>query len=336
MNIEAVARRAKVSTATVSRVINGSDKVSPKTAAQVRKAIVELNFHPNTNARALGTGRSNMFGLIISDITNPFFPELVKAFEDIAVEHGQEVLVANTNYDPARMQTCVSRMLQRKVDGVAIMTSEMDEALIGMFSKRGIPMVFLDNGRPAIGVSTIHVDYEAGVERAVQHLKELGHRRIAFVNGPLRLASAMARFKAFKSSMASHRLPVKKDWIADGNHRVDGGQNAMTQILAAPERPTAVIASNDLSAIGAYGAIHTRGLRVPADISVIGFDDIQLCAFLEPALTTVHLPRAHIAEIAFQALFQRYTAPKGEPRRGVESVIQPHLVLRKSTGPARA
>ena len=109
MNIETVARRAKVSTATVSRVINGSDKVSPNTAARVRKTIKELNFHPNINARALGTGRSNMFGLIISDITNPFFPELVKAFEDIAVEHGQEVLVANTNYDPVRMQNCVSR-----------------------------------------------------------------------------------------------------------------------------------------------------------------------------------------------------------------------------------
>jgi DNA-binding LacI/PurR family transcriptional regulator len=335
MNIEAVARRAKVSTATVSRVINHSDKVSPRTAALVRKAIMELNFHPNTNARALGTGRSSMFGLIISDITNPFFPELVKAFEDIAVEHAQEVLVANTNYDPVRMQTCVSRMLQRKVDGVAIMTSEMDEALIGMFSKLGIPMVFLDNGHPAIGVSTIRVDYEAGVERAVEHLTALGHKHIAFINGPLRLASASARLNAFKSSMVSHLLVVKKDWIAEGNHRVDGGHDAMTRILDASDLPTAVIASNDLTAIGAYGAIHARGLRVPTDISVIGFDDIQLCAYLEPALTTVHLPRAQIAEVAFQALFQRYAVPKAEPRRGVESVIQPHLVLRKSTGPVR-
>src|SRR5947199_10768280 len=124
MNIKAVARRAGVSTATVSRTINGSDKVSPKTAEQVRRAIEALHFYPDTNARALGTGRSRLYGLIISDITNPFFPELVKAFEDAAVDHGQDVLVANTNYDPSRMESCVIRMLQRKADGVACMTSE--------------------------------------------------------------------------------------------------------------------------------------------------------------------------------------------------------------------
>src|ERR1700679_614100 len=144
MNIKAVAELAKVSTATVSRTMNGSAKVSPDTAERVRQAIEALNFYPDTNARALGSGRSSLYGLIISDITNPFFPELVKRFEDIAVQHGQEVLVANTNYDPARMEVCVSRMLQRKVDGVAIMTSEMEERLITEFESREIPLVFLD------------------------------------------------------------------------------------------------------------------------------------------------------------------------------------------------
>src|ERR1700761_3642328 len=127
MNIKAVAKRAKVSTATGSRAMNGSARVSPETAARVRKAIEALNFYPDTNARALGSGRSNLYGLIISDITNPYFPELVKAFEDIAVEHGQDVLIVNTDYDPKRMERCVIRMLQRKVDGLAVMTSEFGE-----------------------------------------------------------------------------------------------------------------------------------------------------------------------------------------------------------------
>jgi DNA-binding LacI/PurR family transcriptional regulator len=332
MNLESVARRAKVSTATVSRTINGSDKVSPATAARVMKAIEALNFYPNTNARALGTGKSHMFGLIISDITNPFFPELVKAFEDIAVEHGQEVLFANTNYDPVRMEHCVRRMLQRKVDGVAIMTSEMDETLLASFSKRDIPMVFLDNGRPLKKVSNIVIDYKAGIDSAVQHLTELGHRRIAFISGPNRLASARTRTDAFLSSMAEHKIRVNKAWMREGNYRVDGGHDAMRSILATKNWPTALIASNDLTAIGAIGAIHEKGLLVPEDLSIIGFDDIQLSAYTQPPLTTLRVPRDLVATMAFHSLFQSYEKTKKVVAS--ENVIHPFLVVRESTGPA--
>lgn len=337
MTIEAVARHAKVSTATVSRTINNPDKVRPQTAAAVLNAIRELNFHPNRNAQALGTGRSSMFGLIISDITNPFFPELVKAFETIAVEHGQEVLVANTDYDPHRMEHCVSRMMQRKVDGVAIMTSEMDERLIASFSKRGIPLVILDIGTPSLGVSTVRVDYKLGVDCAVKHLVDLGHRNIGFISGPLRLASARSRYDAFVTGMAGYGLGPRKRWLAEGNHRIDGGQTAMNTILAAAKnRPTAILASNDLTAIGAMGAIHLHGLKVPDDISVIGFDDIQLSAFTQPALSTVHLPRVQIAQNAFHALYERYEGVRIEPRMGTDSVVRPSLLVRKSTAPNRA
>src|ERR1700683_47777 len=178
MNIREVARLAKVSTATVSRTINGSDKGTPKTKERVQRAIEELKFYPNSWARALGSGRSSLYGLIISDITNPFFPELVKSFEDIAVQYGQDVLVANTNYDPARIELCVTRMLQRKVDGVAIMTSEMDARLITEFQSREIPLVFLDTGKAEALTSNIVVDYAAGVDAAVEHIVNLGHTKI--------------------------------------------------------------------------------------------------------------------------------------------------------------
>jgi DNA-binding LacI/PurR family transcriptional regulator len=334
MNIRAVAKRARVSTATVSRTINGSDKVSPKTAARVLRAVEDLNFYPDTNARALGTGRSRLYGLIISDITNPFFPELVKAFEDIAVEHGQEVMIANTNYEPARMESCVTRMLQRKVDGVAIMTSEMDDRLIEVFSRRHVPLVFMDAGVPGTGVSSVRIDYHAGVAQAMDHLIELGHKRIAFISGPLRLASARTRFHAFTEVLERSRLKGNPDMIQEGNHRVDGGHAAMQRILSSGAKPTAILASNDLTAIGAMGAIYEYGLRVPEDISVIGFDDILLSAFTRPALTTLRLPRGEIATAAFRALFQSREAGATKPGPGAEYLIQPELVVRKSTGPA--
>lgn len=328
MNIREVARLAKVSTATVSRTINGSNKVTPETRERVQRAIEELKFYPNTWARALGSGRSSLYGLIISDITNPFFPELVKSFEDIAVQYGQEVLVANTNYDPARMEICVSRMLQRKVDGVAIMTSEMDEHLITEMQSRAIPLVFLDTGAVRQLASNIVVDYAAGLDAAVEYAVHLGHTSIAFISGPEHLPSARMRREAFIECV--RQRGIEAGMVEEGNHRVEGGHEAMARLLNAKKRPTAVLASNDMTAIGALGAIHDRGLSVPRDISVIGFDDIQISSYTQPALTTVRLSREEIAQLAFRALYNiRQNGGRGE-----EFAVKPALVVRQSTGPA--
>jgi DNA-binding LacI/PurR family transcriptional regulator len=334
MNIKAVALKARVSTATVSRTINGSAIVNPKTAERVRRAIEALNFYPDVNARALGSGRSSLYGLIISDITNPFFPELVKAFEDIAVEHKQEVLIANTNYDRARMEACVIRMLQRKVDGVAIMTSEMDDRLIEVFSRRHIPMVLLDAGTPAPGVSSVRFDYHSGIVAAMAHVLALGHRRIAFITGPLSLGSAQVRATAFSETMAEHELACPKSMIAEGNHRVDGGFRAMQRILRGKMLPTAVLCSNDMTAIGAMSAVFQHGLRVPEDISIVGYDDILLAAHTHPNLTTLHLPRTEVAHRAFDSLFRKRGSNSKVLPMGEGHVFHPQLIIRKSTGPA--
>jgi DNA-binding LacI/PurR family transcriptional regulator len=331
MNIKEVARLARVSTATVSRTINGSEKVTAETAERVRRAIETLKFYPNTNARALGSGRSSLYGLIISDITNPFFPELVKSFEDVAVQFGQEVLIANTNYDPHRMEVCVTRMLQRKVDGVAIMTSEMEEHLIDELSSRRIPLVFLDTGTPQDGISNITIDYAAGIDAAVEHLVGLGHSSIGFISGPMDLTSARVRQQAFSQSLRRKGLQLDPNLVEEGNHRMDGGHKAMTQMLAKKHRPTAILTSNDMTAIGAIGALSEHGLKVPRDMSVIGFDDIELSAFTQPALTTVRLSRQEIARVAFRALYDN----RGDATaKGAEYRVEPTLVERKSTGPA--
>ncbi|MFZ0662338.1 MAG: LacI family DNA-binding transcriptional regulator [Acidobacteriaceae bacterium] len=333
MNISTVAKKAKVSKATVSRVMNGTAYVSPEIAKRVRSVIEDLNFHPDINARTLGSGRSGLYGLIISDITNPYFPEIAKAFEDIAVEHGQDVLISNTDYDPKRMERCVIRMLQRKVDGVAVMTSEMEERLIRTFSQRQIPTIFMDTCTTVPGARIVSVDYAAGVKQAVRHLISLGHRRIGFISGPLALASAQVREQAFVGALRKHGLTADPQWIQEGDHRVEGGHHAMRRILKCSARPTAILGSNDLTALGAMGAIHEAGLSIPGDISVIGFDDIQLSAYTQPALTTVHVPRRELAATAFRSLF--HGREEGKRTRKLEHIIEPVLLVRASTGPPR-
>ena len=331
MNISVVAEKAGVSKATVSRVMNGTAFVAPETAGRVRAAIEDLDYYPDSNARTLGSGRSHLYGLIISDITNPYFPELVKAFEDVAAEHGQDVLICNTDYDPVRMERCVIRMLQRKVDGVAVMTSEMEERLLRTFSKRQIPTVFMDAVSSVRGTSVVSVDYAEGIRLAMQHLVSLGHKRIAFISGPLSLRSARVRAEVFRAGLTEQKLATHPAWMPEGDHRVEGGHRAMQSILSASQRPTAVLASNDLTAIGAMGAIHEAGLSIPKDISVMGFDDIQLSAYTQPALSTIHVPRRELAATAFHSLF-RTRAPS--PPQGVrkrQHVIQPRLIVRGST-----
>jgi DNA-binding LacI/PurR family transcriptional regulator len=327
MNIKEVAKRAKVSTATVSRTINDSSKVRPGTAARVRKAIEELNFYPNTHARTLVSGRSRILGLIISDITNPFFPELVKSFEDEAVQRGKEVIIGNTDYNPKRMAGCIRRMVERKVDGVAIMTSEGDPELMVELTRRNIPTVFMDTGRPGPHCANIRIDYAQGIHEAIQHLYDLNHRRIAFIAGPMNLESARMRRAAFVAGLKAHGLGAHLT-IEKGNHRIEGGATAMHSLLKLPCRPTAVITSNDLTAIGALGAIFDAGLKVPDDISLIGFDDISFAHLTQPPLTTIMLSRAQLAVTAFaalEALIRREDGTHAEYR------IPTHLVKRRST-----
>lgn len=333
MKIQEVARRARVSAATVSRTINKPSLVDPDTAKRVWKAIEKLRYYPNTQARSLVSGRSRIVGLIVSDITNPFFPELIQGFENIAIQNGYEILVSSTNYDSGRMAVCVRRMLERKVDGVAIMTSEMDQSLLDQLAHRNVPMVFLDVGTVGEGVSRVVVDYAMGVNEAMDHLLTLGHRRIGFICGPWTLKSARIRRTAFLRSLSAYGIDEDKRLVEEGDHTVDGGLVAMARMLESKCSPTAVLASNDLTAIGAMRAVRRAGLSVPRDISIVGFDDIRLAQFTEPPLTTVRLSRLELAEHAFHALLGIGEPP--DARRKLDHKVETHLVIRESTCPVR-
>lgn len=327
MDIREIARRARVSTATVSRAINRVPTVDPQLAKRVWRVVDELGYYPNTQARALVLGRSRIFGLIVSEITNPFFPEVVQTFENLAVENNYEILVTSTVHDTKRMETAVRRMIERRVDGVAILTFGMEESLLEHLRYRKVPLVFVDVGPEVPGVANIRINYINGIRQAVQHLAALRHTRIAFITGPQELKSAGARRDAFKSSMLE--IGLSPELIVVGNHRMEGGMKALSQLYGLKDRPTAVICSNDMTAIGVMRQAYEQSIRIPDEMSVVGFDDIHLSEFTIPPLTTVQMSQHQLAKIAFQALLNEIEAPDSKDPRQYELIT--NLVLRQST-----
>jgi len=340
MDIREIAKRAKVSTATVSRTINRIPTVNPALAKRVWKVVNELGYYPNTQARALVSGRSRIFGLIVSEITNPFFPEIVQVFETIAVQHDYEILLTSTVHDPKLMESSVRRMIERRVDGVAVMTFGMEELLLEDLKVRNVPLVFVDVGPARPRVSNIRIDYLHGIRQAVQHLAALRHERIAFITGPLSLKSAVARKSAFLRSMEEIGLAARPELVIEGDHTLEGGMCALANLLAVPIPPTAVVCSNDMTAIGVMRQSYEEKISIPRDLSVVGFDDIRLAQFVLPPLTSVRMSQSELARLAFHALLADVQRQTPAPN-GTEYVMQTSLVLRESTTlapglPARA
>ncbi|PYX40283.1 MAG: LacI family transcriptional regulator [Acidobacteria bacterium] len=330
MDIREIAKRARVSTATVSRVVNRVPTVNPQMAKRVWNVIEELGYYPNTSARALVSGRSRIFGLIISDITNPFFPEIVQVFEAIAVQHRYEILLSSTSHDPVRMESSVRRMIERRVEGVAVLTFGMEEPLLEHLHVREVPLVFVDVGPQRPWVSNIKIDYLHGIRQAVQHLAALRHEVIAFISGPLKLKSALARQQAFLRSMREIGIEVDPALMVEGDHTMEGGMAAFAQLLEKPIRPTAVICSNDMTAIGVMRKSNEDQISIPQDLSVIGFDDIRMAQFVIPPLTTIQMSQAELARLAFDALMADVEREAPAPS-GTEYVLKTNLVLRQST-----
>jgi DNA-binding LacI/PurR family transcriptional regulator len=328
MDIREIARRAGVSTATASRAINRVPSVDPQLVKRVWKVVDELGYYPNTQARALVSGRSRIFGLIVSEITNPFFPEIVQTFENLAVENNYEILLTSTIHEPKRMNLAVRRMIERRVDGVAILTFGMEESLLKDLRYRKVPLVFVDVGPDVDGIINIRINYQNGIRQAVQHLAALRHTRIAFVSGPSHLKSAMARREAFRECMKE--IGLSAALMVEGNHQMEDGIRALRELLASSRRPSAVVCSNDMTAIGLMREAYEHNLKIPEDLSVVGFDDIRLTEFTIPPLTTIRMSQTELAEIAFRALLHEAErdSPSHERR---EYKLNTHLILRRTT-----
>lgn len=328
-DIRTVAALAKVSIATVSRTINGSPAVSDRLAKRVWQAIEQLNYFPNTHARSLVSGRSRILGIIVENITNPFFPELIQNFEEVAVAHGYEILVSSSNSDPAILTNCVRRMLERKVEGVAVMTFGEEEPVLDQLTHRDIPMVLAEFQLDDPKTSTILLDYTTGVRAAISHLMELGHRKIGFLAGPHKLHSAITRENDFRTVINEAGLRVEPSWVIECDHTLRGGVAGFERLRALPDQPTAILCSNDMTAIGVLRAAYMGGLRVPQDLSVVGLDDIDFAEFTLPPLTTIRLSRGDLARAAFEALRAQ---ADGSPKIQREFLVSTSLVVRGSTG----
>ena len=332
MRIKDIAREAGVSTATVSHVINKTKYVSDETREKVQRAIEEFNYHPNAHAQMLALGRSNMIGLLVSDISNPFFPEIIKSIEAAVFAAGYNLILLNTNYEPERALDYVRRLLQMKVAGIILMIAEFDSSLIEEFKNKKTSVVFHDLGVVGERMSNIILDYAVGIDEAVRHLVSLGHSKIVHIAGSHEIYSAGVRQQAFVDAMKKY-FPEEADIkIYEGDFRFEGGRHAAHQILSESELPTAIVVANDMMALGAMQEFKGAGLRIPQDISIVGFDDISFASLSEPALTTVCSPRVEIGRRAFEALALTMEKPR---QQGLEIRIPTYLVERNSTAPPR-
>jgi DNA-binding LacI/PurR family transcriptional regulator len=325
-----VAQRAGVSVATVSYVLNETRKVRPETEQRVMLAARELGYAPNIAARSLVVGRSSMVGLVLPDIENPFFPEITKAFQEAASVAGMETIVMNTNYDAQRVRNIVDRLVSLQVPGAAFLTSQIDNAVREALAAKTICAVYLDRPEPGYRSASILIDYHHGILQGVEHLRKLGHRRVGFIGGPSHGASAQRRKAAFLEGATAAGMETR---VVDSDFTVLGGYFSCAKLLNVFDA-TAIMAANDLMAIGALHCAYDRQVPVPASLSVIGFDDIKFAQFTQPALTTIAVPRAEIGRIAFDSLWSlmgRKASEEGGQPGGKVCQVETTLVVRQTT-----
>jgi DNA-binding LacI/PurR family transcriptional regulator len=329
VTIREVAKAAEVSTATVSNVLNKTGKVGPETRRLVLSTVRKLGYIRDVHARQLASRDRRTLGIIVSDIEYPFFPEVIKSFETRAQELGYDAILSDTNYDPRRTREAAERMMEHKVRGVAIMTSEISLRLVHELARRMIAVTFLDLAPVRGYTSNLRIDYLSGIEQIVKYLYENGHRRIAFVAGRPGLKSNLVRLEAYEQMML--RLGLEPGPILEGNLRFEGGLAAGLAIAKLSPRPTAVMAVNDLTAVGVIKGLLNAGCRVPHDISVTGFDKTRLADYSNPSITTVDIHRETLGRLAADALHE--LSSTASPR-GKEYQIGSELVIGDSTGPA--
>jgi LacI family transcriptional regulator len=335
--IQDVAARSGVSISTVSRVVNSTVPVEPATAERVREAIAALGYRPNLLARSFRRRVTHTIGLLVPDISNPFFAELARAIEDAGFAEGYSVVLCNSDLSPVKQETYVHVLLAKRVDGLILASTGLiphgdGHDAVQRILAAGVPCVVVDRDLGETPIDQVLVDNNQGGRLAGEHLIGLGHRQIACIVGPSDLTPSAGRIAGFCSALADAGLNLEADALVRGNGRPDGGAEAARELLAREGTFTAVFAFNDQMASGAMAAFQRAGRQAPDDVSIVGFDDVPQAAATFPALTTVAQPIAAMGALGVRLLLDRI-AHRAAPNQ--REVLSTRLVIRESTGPAK-
>lgn len=328
-----VAERAGVSPSTVSRVFTNARRISEETRARVLAAAQELGYEPSVLGSALTTKKTLMIGLVISDIQNPYAATLARGVQDRLSQEGYVSIICSTDGEPEKEMRMMREILRRGVDGLIITPSQYGFSTevndyIRRLLERQTPIVFIGNRLDDPNVDFVTSRAQDGAMQATCYLADLGHRRIAFIGGYYTRGVAVGRWLGYQEAMVARRLPLRPEYMVEAEVSTAGGQEAMTRLLALDEPPTAVLTVNDLMAIGALAACRERGVQVPEDISIIGFDNIPLSALTTPPLTTVEQPAYELGLRAAELVLRRCERPDASPRH---ILLKSTLVVRGTT-----
>ena len=323
-----IAKLAGVSTSTVSHVINQSRYVSEEISARVNKAAQELNYAPSALARSLKMNRTRTIGLLVTTSTNPFFSEVVKGIERRCYQQNYNLILCNTEGDSERMKSSINTLLEKRVDGLLLLCSNLENERIDIFDKYpDIPTVVMDHGPTYFATDKIQDNSQQGGYMATRYLLESGHREIGCITGPLDQQQAQMRYYGFKQAMEEAEVPVKGSWVIESNFECDGGYAAFNKLLKAGRLPTAIFACNDMMAMGLINAANERGIKIPEDLSIIGYDDIYITQYMVPPLTTIHQPKYRFGKVAVDTLLKRIEKSEDTSQ---PPPLEPTLVERKS------
>lgn len=321
ISIKDIARHAGVSHSTVSRALRGSELISAETVERIRRVADEAGYRPSAAARSLVTSRTSAIGVVVTTIADPFAAEVVLGIEEAAGERGYSVILANSGGEPEREMRVVRAFEERRVDGIIVTSSRVGAAYAEVLERARVPIVLVNNQHASEFMHSVTIDNRVSAGRAVAHLVKLGHRRIGYIGDRFGYQSDTERMGGYRDALGGG---FDRRLVVQGDGRAEGGEVAMAELLEAG--PTAVFCYNDMTAMGAMRAIAERGLRVPEDISVVGFDDLFVARYATPALTTVRQPMGKMGRRAVATLLELF---EGNEQENV--VMTGRLVVRKST-----
>jgi len=333
ISIKDIARAAHVSHSTVSRALRNSSLVNSQTRALIHRIAEEQGYTVSAVGRSLATNRTGTIGVVVTTIADPFAGEVVSGVEEFALSHRYAVILAACHADPDRELRAVHSLQERRVDGILVMASRIGALYLQMLSKMKVPIVLINSHHPGEFVYSVRIDNVDGAHLATKHLADLGHRRIAYIGDKFGFQSDMERFKGYREILEEAGFGYEPELVSHGDGTPEGGMEAMRRLLNLADRPTAVFCYNDREAFGAMRAIREHGLRVPSDVSLVGFDDLFLSSFADPPLTTIRQPKREMGFLAGEILLKLLSGEKPESR-----MTAGELVVRQSTarpGPAQ-